>query len=63
MTELKRTYQSNVQGAALRRLAPLPNQAKPEDADELARQAGLNPAQTDQKIDLLYRLIKHLKAL
>jgi hypothetical protein len=63
MTELKRTYQSKVQGAALRRLAPISNQAKPEDEDELARQAGLNPVQTDQKIDLLYRLIKHLKTL
>ncbi len=63
MTERKRTYESKVQGAALRRLAPLANPARPEDEAELARQASLNPAQTDQKIDLLVRLIKHLKAL
>ncbi len=63
MTEHKRTYQSTVQGAALRRLTPLTNPAKPVDEAELARLDSLNPPQADQKIDLLYRLIKHLKAL
>jgi hypothetical protein len=63
MTERKRTYESKVQGAALRRLAPITNQVKTEDEAELARQSNLNPEQSDQKIDVLYRLIQHLKAL
>ena len=63
MTEHKRTYQSKAQGPALRRLAPITNQIKPADESELARLISLNPEQPDQKIDVLYRLIKHLKTL
>ena len=63
MTERKRTYQSKAQGPALRRLAPITNQVKPQDGSELARLISQNPEQADQKIDLLYRLINHLKAL
>jgi hypothetical protein len=63
MTERKRTYQSKAQGPALRRLAPINNQVKPQDESELARLISQNPEQADQKIDLLYRLINHLKAL
>jgi hypothetical protein len=63
MTERKRTYQSKVQGAALRRLAPMPNPAKRDEDSDLARLISINPSQADQKIDLLYRLIKHLKDL
>jgi hypothetical protein len=63
MTERKRTYESKVQGAALRRLTPITNQVKPVDEAELARLISLNPEQHDQKVDVLYRLIKHLKTL
>jgi len=63
MTERKRTYESKVQGAALRRLTPIPNQAKPEDEAGMDRQGSLIPLQPDQKIDLLNRLIKHLKTI
>ena len=63
MTKRKRTYESKVQGAALRRLTPMPNPAKQDENSDLAHLISLNPAQTDQKIDLLNRLIKHLKTL
>jgi hypothetical protein len=63
MTERKRTYQSKAQGPALRRLVPITNPVKPQDESELARLISQNPEQADQKIDLLYRLINHLKAL
>jgi len=63
MTEHKRIYQSKAQGPALRRLAPITNQVKPHDESELARLISQNPEQADQKIDLLYRLINHLKGL
>ena len=63
MTERKRTYESKAQGPALRRLVPITSQVKPADESELARLISLNPEQADQKIDVLYRLIKHLKTL
>jgi hypothetical protein len=63
MTERKRTYQSKVQGPALRRLAPITSPVKPADETDLARLISLNPEQPDQKLDVLYRLIKHLKTL
>jgi hypothetical protein len=63
MTERKRTYESKVQGTALRRLAPISNQARPDEEAESTHQVSQCPLQADQKIDLLNRLINHLKAL
>ena len=63
MTERKRTYKLKAQAATLRRLAPINSPAKPEVEAELAGQGNLNHGQADLKVDLLYRLIKHLKTL
>jgi hypothetical protein len=60
MTERKRTYQSKTQAVALRRLSSISTPLKPDYETELARQNSLNPV---EKIDLLNRLIKHLKTL
>ena len=64
MTERKRTYKLKAQAAAtLRRLAPINSPAKPDGEAELAGQGNLNHGQADLKVDLLNRLIKHLKTL
>ena len=60
MTERKRTFQSKTRGRAVRRLAPITTPLKQDAEAELARQDTLNPV---EKIDLLNRLIKHLKTL
>ena len=60
MTERKRTYQSKTKAVALRRLSPITNPVKSEDETDLARQDSLFP---NEKVDLLNRLIKHLKTL
>jgi len=63
MTERKRTYQLKTQVATVRRLTPITTPTRQDDEAELARQGSLTPAQGDQQIDLLNRLIKHLKTL
>jgi hypothetical protein len=63
MIERKRTYQSKAQCAAVRRLAPILTPGKLEGETELSRQVSLNQGLADLKIDLLNRLIKHLKTL
>ena len=63
MIERKRTYESKAQAAAVQRLASILTPGKPEGETGLARQARLNQSQADLKIDLLNRLIKHLKTL
>jgi hypothetical protein len=60
MTERKRTYQSKTKSVALRRLSPNTTPVKAEDENDLARQDSLIP---NDKIDLLNRLIRHLKTL
>jgi hypothetical protein len=63
MVERKRTYQSKAQSAAVLRLAPILTPGKPDGETDLARQVSLNQSLADPKIDLLNRLIKHLKTL
>jgi|GEM_PF-4514016 len=63
MIERKRTYESKAQAAAVQRLASILTPGKPEGETGLARQTSLNQGQADLKIDLLNRLIKHLKTL
>jgi hypothetical protein len=63
MTERKRTYEPNTQATAIRRLSPINAPAKSETEPELARRDSPNRIQADLKIDLLTRLIEHLKTL
>ena len=61
MIERKHTYEFKAQAAAARRLASILPPVKPEGETEQTLQASLN--RSDFKIDLLNRLIKHLKTL
>ncbi|MGD0005242.1 MAG: hypothetical protein ABSE06_13540 [Anaerolineaceae bacterium] len=63
MIRRKRTYESRAQALPVRYLAPVITPGKSEGETEPARQASLNQDQEDLKIDLLNRLIKHLKTI
>ncbi len=63
MTERKRTYEAKAQATAVRRLSPILTPGRPDGESELVRQVNPNEVQADLKIDLLNRLIKHLKTL
>ncbi len=63
MTDRKHTFQSKAQAPAVRRLVPIGNPAKPDEEIKLERQGNQSQSQDHLNIDLLNRLIKHLKAL